>query len=449
MTLNVRSIVLVAGLGLIATYAALLSTVARAGTWETYAALIVAPLLLLLSVPLARRLSAATGDPVLGKLLLWGAVAKLVGAVLRYVVVYGLYESGDAIAYADAGTVLAGQLRDGYLSLPPGRSLIGTQFIEVVTGVLFAVVGRSNLVGFLVFSALGFVGAYCFIRAFDLGVPRGDTRRFAALVLFMPSLVFWPSSIGKDSWMLLGLGLCAYGVARLVTHHAFGFTLVTLGLLATCVVRPHVSLLVCAGLLIALLLRRPPARLQLLGPMARLLSVGALVLGTAATLSQAEAYFGVEEEGLQGFGIVLDEATRRTSQGGSEFLAPQGRSLATLPSAFVTVMFRPFPHEATNLLALVASLEGAALAALFAVSWRRLRRLPGWLPQAFVAFAVAYSLLFVLAFSSVGNFGIITRQRVQLFPLVFTVLALPAAAADNVRKPSAAPRDRPRTSSHA
>ena len=34
------------------------------------------------------------------------------------------------------------------------------------------------------------------------GLPTGDHRRYALLVFFMPSLLFWPSSIGKESWML-------------------------------------------------------------------------------------------------------------------------------------------------------------------------------------------------------------------------------------------------------
>jgi hypothetical protein len=34
----------------------------------------------------------------------------------------------------------------------------------------------------------------------------------------------------------------------------------------------------------------------------------------------------------------------------------------------------------------------------------------------------------VFAFSSVGNFGIITRQRTQVFPMVLVLLALPAVS---------------------
>ena len=36
----------------------------------------------------------------------------------------------------------------------------------------------------------------------------------------------------------------------------------------------------------------------------------------------------------------------------------------------------------------------------------------------YVAFAMLYTFIFIYAFSTFGNFGIITRQRVQLYPLV-------------------------------
>jgi hypothetical protein len=43
--------------------------------------------------------------------------------------------------------------------------------------------------------------------------------------------------------------------------------------------------------------------------------------------------------------------------------------------------------------------------------------------------AIAYVLMFVFAFGTVANFGILARQRVQLLPFVFALLAAPAVAA--------------------
>ena len=38
-------------------------------------------------------------------------------------------------------------------------------------------------------------------------------------------------------------------------------------------------------------------------------------------------------------------------------------------------------------------------------------------------FVAIYALLFCLAFSSIGNFGVLARQRVQLLPFLLALLA--------------------------
>jgi hypothetical protein len=62
----------------------------------------------------------------------------------------------------------------------------------------------------------------------------------------------------------------------------------------------------------------------------------------------------------------------------------------------------------------------------------------------YVAFAVSYTAMFVFAFSSVGNFGIMTRQRTQVLPLVLVLLAIPAARAVADRAPPRIP-EHPKT----
>jgi hypothetical protein len=46
----------------------------------------------------------------------------------------------------------------------------------------------------------------------------------------------------------------------------------------------------------------------------------------------------------------------------------------------------------------------------------------------FIDYAFTFAGLFIIAFSSIGNFGILTRQRVQLYPFVLILLAWPLVA---------------------
>src|SRR5207245_2937734 len=48
--------------------------------------------------------------------------------------------------------------------------------------------------------------------------------------------------------------------------------------------------------------------------------------------------------------------------------------------------------------------------------------------QPYVAFALLYTILFVVAFSSFANFGILVRERIQLYPLFFVLLSIPPPA---------------------
>jgi hypothetical protein len=134
---------------------------------------------------------------------------------------------------------------------------------------------------------------------------------------------------------------------------------------------------------------------------------------------------------------VLTETQARTSDDGSEFDAVAARSPFDIPGAAFSVLFRPLPYEARNLQTLVTSLEGAVLLILFVRNWRRLANIVPGRRNPYLAFVGTYSLLFVVAFSNFGNFGLLARQRVQLFPFVLVLLMV--ARPDRKSSPAPAP----------
>jgi hypothetical protein len=404
-------------------------------SYDVSGALIIAPILLLLTLPLARHVARIDEDPLMVRIIMLALVLKLFAAVVRYFVAFDVYGgSADAAIYIREGGLYAQQIRDGIFAYDDsvgGSS--GTHFIRQVTGYVFAVTGTTAIGGFLVFAWMSFWGLYFFYRAFRTAVPHGLHRRYAALLFFIPSLLYWPSSIGKEAWMMLTLGLGAYGVARLLTHQRGGYVVLTLGLLGSALVRPHMTVLLGSGLAASFLLRRSASR-SLTSVLGKLVGIAAIAVAMVYAVQAAEERFDVQGEGLAGAEAVLDQTVEQTSQGGSQFDAQRPTSITDVPVAMFSVLFRPLPHEAHNAQALLTSFEGLFLLVLCAVSWRRLRAIPGecWRTP-YVAFASVYSLLFMLAFSSFGNFGILARQRAQLFPLALVVLALPAAKATGAR----------------
>lgn len=396
-------------------------------SYDVWGGLVIAPALFALTYPVARRAARREGDQALAKILMLGLAIKLVGSVVRFVVGFEVYGGVfDADGYHDAGKRLAVAFLEGNYHFE-GR-VVGTGFIKIVTGVLYSFIGPTKLGGFFVFSWLGYCGLYFFYRALCTGVPEGDRRRYALLLFFLPSLVYWPSSIGKDAWMTLTLGLSCYGAARVLTGIRGGFPFLVVGLTGAAMVRPHVSSIVILALLVAYVLKRTERRGSLQS-MLKPVGVTALLIVTIVIAQQAASYFGVEgvdSESVQG---VLVETSRRTAEGGSEFAAPEVTSPAQFPNAVISVLFRPFPHEAHNTQAIIASFEGLFLLIAFVVSRRRIYRAACLaFRRPYVTFCLTYSVLFVYVFSRFGNFGIIARQRVQLYGFVLVLLVLPLVA---------------------
>lgn len=393
---------------------------------DVWGGLVVVPVLLALTVPVARAVVRSEQDLSIGRVIMWAGTFKLVGAVVRYYVTFAVYGSGDADGYDSVGRVLAPLFRSGQFTADIGKRVMGTGFIEIVTGVVYTFTGPSKLGGFFVFSWLGFLGLVLFYRAFRIAFPDGDGRRYAYLVFFLPSMMFWPSSIGKESWMMFTIGLTSYGAARMLAARPFAIPVFALGLLGSAMVRPHVALLGIIGVFSAYMLRRSPKR-SLLGLPAKLLVLVILAGGTAVVLSQTSSFFGVQAvDSSTAADQVLTKTTEQTSQGGSETEVTRPSSPFGIGQAIIAVVFRPWPYEAGNLQGLVASFEGVFLLGLILTSLRRLAALPrAMLLRPYVAYAFVYSLLFAYAFSSIGNFGILSRQRVQLYPLLLALLCIP------------------------
>lgn len=406
-------------------------------TYDVWGAMIVAPVLVVVTVPLLLRLGRADPDPRIARLLVAAFLLKLAASLARYWMAFGLYGGGaDSARYSLDGARVADQLQRGILSVDLGVPLVGTGFVVLLTGIVYAVVQPTVIGGFLVFGWMSFWGQYLFYRAFRVGFPDGDAWRYALLVFLLPSILFWPSSIGKDAWMLLALGASAYGVALLLARRRGALVWLAAGTAGTLVVRPHVTLLLYAGLAVGVLVRRRPERLTAFGPVKAVVMLGALAVTLMFVLRFASSFLGTGDLTPGNIDETVSFTEERTSGAGSDYQIPPFSSPWRLPVGIITVLFRPFPFEAHNPQSLVASLEGLLLLGIVAVAVPRVRAaLRSLRRNPYVGFVLVYALLFSVAFSAFANFGILTRERVQAFPFVIVLLAGPRPVRPIGRRP--------------
>ena len=371
-------------------------------------------------------------DPFIAKVIVVGLLAKLFGTAAFFTVLQQAYGgSGDANRYFRVGSSLASEIRSG--RLPDEAFETGTPFMEFLTGVVLAAIGPTRAGAYIVFSLLAFVGMVLFLQAFRLAFPEGNHRRYALLVLLLPTMVFWSSMIGKEPWLVFTLGLASYGAARALRTQRFGYVLIGLGIAGIFAIRPHMAALFAVSLAVAFFVRfrDPDVRI---GLVRGVIGVLVVAVGMAYVLINFSDEMGPgHSEGLAATERVrsstddlLERTHDRTSRGGSEFDSRPVRNPIDFAHALVTVPFRPFPFEAHNLQAQLASLEGLLLLTLMVASIPRLARFGrNILKQPYVMMATVYTAGFVVAFSNVANFGILTRQRAQLLPFLVVLLSLP------------------------
>lgn len=430
------------GLLLVGGYLVAMQLALTRSSYDIAGVFIVVPVLILMSIPLLRVARRQEADPWIRRLLGIALLAMMFMAFIHFIVDFGAYDGvADARRYSTQGAAAAAVYWEGNFFPDLGYDVIGTGFIVLFTGWVYALFGPTIIGGYLVYSWLGFWGLYFCYRAFRVAMPGADHRRYAVLVLFLPTLLLWSSGIGKGAWMTLTIGLTLFGSARLLSSAPRAVFPLLTGLIGTAMVRPHITVLLVIGLTIGVIIRRTNMP-TLLSPVMRVLSIGGLGAVGILALSGVADFLGLEEFSTESVRGVLDETEENTADiGSSTFTAQRVNDPLDFPGAFLTVIFRPFPWEADNVLMLASSAEGVALMLLIVASWRRWRQVPTLLRRyPYLAMGLVAIVLFVVAFSSIGNFGLLVRERAMILPLVLVPLCL---ARDTRTKSSirAAPAD--------
>jgi hypothetical protein len=355
----------------------------------------------------------------------------------------------------------------GYVSRALTRSL---NFLEGdITGLLWLETGRgaelsmeavgrllvpvyfmvgANVAGmFFVSGLVGFGGSYLFLRAFEIAYPAAREARFMLLMLFyFPSLVFWTSILGKDSWIYFFLGSTTYALVHVVraitVRH---FVLLAVSVTFVTLIRPAIGVVVVFGAAAALVLSLQ-GKLVLVGhvnvlrPVIYIGFAGVIVLGTMAltrvmplhVYGNAYKHNPSVVEGILRIGVQkhVGLATDPTAGGSSTNIAIIDTSTGSLgrflPLAILGFLFRPLMWEAHNLVAKVAAIDSMLLMAIVVWRWRylvaairQLRRDP-FVTFCWISFGVATA---GLSFES--NFGAIVRHRTMVIPFLFLLVAIP------------------------
>ena len=346
--------------------------------------------------------------------ILAGLGLRLAGSMVFLYGIAAVYGGGDYQLYSREGIAYANEIMGGpHAYFVTGDTWWGTTFISRLAGFLFLVIGPTLPGSFLVFSTMGFFGTLAFWTAARRAFPALDVRTSLIWLMAFPSLWFWPSSLGKDSIILLGLGLTVLGFVG--ARGRTGWATLLLGLFLVFVIRPQMT----AVLVLALVAGQSLATLRsgMRGGGIRIILLVAAAVGTLFLVNGA---LGFELFNVDATTAYIEARASNTSYGGSAISDDVPVWLAP-----VTTLFRPFIWEANGPTAFVAAMETTFL---WGMIWYRRRRFVAffrtyryspmmWMGIVFVAvYAIAVGL-------SVANLGTLVRQRIHLLPFLLLPLA--------------------------
>ena len=158
-------------------------------------------------------------------------------AVFYYLV--SLNSPTDAIGYYELAQ-----------STPPPFQF-GTNFIIIFVHLLTTSVSLSFLSACLVFNIIGAIGfiTFDFLLYSQYYLSSLTVRRIFSFLVFLPSLSFWTSTVGKDSVSFTASILALYSTSFAKVDYKFFFVSVLLMTL----VRPHIAFFLIFAFLLGLL----------------------------------------------------------------------------------------------------------------------------------------------------------------------------------------------------
>lgn len=309
--------------------------------------------------------------------------------------IYTLYNQADARKYYRLS------LTDD-LSIHPG-----TGFVYYITSLCSKFLEASyfntalfyNLVG-----TLGLVFLYKSLRVFLRELPS-----YWVLILFIPSMSFWSTGIGKDAISFFATCLFLYAV----TKSKRTLLLATISFIIMFMVRPHIASIMLVSYVIYFIIQSKVHSIF------KLFFLPLIGIGIFLSVGFVQEYIGLEEASLNSIAGYIDERQNSNLGGGSSL------DIASMsyPMQMFTYVFRPLPFEAHNIVSFITAFENTALLLLFLYISVKIRFDFKVFVQGKLLWLFTYVFLTctILAVTT-ANLGIATRQKWMFMPVLLYLL---------------------------
>jgi hypothetical protein len=358
----------------------------------------------------------------------WALLGRAIalGVLLMWVYPrYSALNASDVNTYYKNGVVLADSILNGQWDAIEFEA--GNNSVYLITALLYLPWRIPVQMMFLCSSFFGLAGGMLFFRAFSFFADKCSSWHYGLILFLMPSVLIWSSNYGKDSLVFLGMGLVTYGFSCWLTHRSTqgSFTMIA-GLLLIIAVRPHVGLLTAVSLVTAQIAHMTGLRRR--SPRSR--DWGFIIIGAVAVAlawRPAAQLAGIHEASGDAVVDRIILAGDQTAFGDSAVDTPAINGFTgffqNLPTGALRVLFRPWPWEAHNVLAMITAAESLTLLGICIGFGKRLvKTIVSLASFPFGVFSLCMTVLVIALNSTIPNLGITARMKTQLMPFLLILL---------------------------
>ena len=346
-----------------------------------------------------------------------GIASRILGTITY--IVYAQYFSGgsvDAWVYDNYAAEFAEYFKRFDLSpftdesLWRNNKLFYTNFVAYPAALFMIFTFNSTFGIYLLFSLVCFIGLFLFFKAFEKSYMFMNRERVLLFLMIFPALWFWTSTIGKDAFVFLGMGVLCIGISNKKINY----------------------LVVLCGLAIMYAFRPPSAYVAVLAfgsffvlnlkdaPIVKFIKIGLGIVIIIFMANYLSDLWGIEEFSNDEL-TELQRGTLRNSNYGTGALDSKGGGIASIPQGILDVLARPFLWEIRNFLTLASSLEiNFVLLLLFIKRKSVFRFIRYSLSNRLSTFSLAFVLIYTITVGIFeNNIGLIARHRIIILPFLF------------------------------
>lgn len=291
-----------------------------------------------------------------------------------------------------------------------GGQLFYTNFVAYPAAFFLILTGNSTFGIYLLFSTVCFIGLVLMIKSFYVNFPGLDRYRVTMYVLLFPAVWFWTSTIGKDAFVFLGIGIVCSGFRP----NSLNYIKFLIGIAIVYAFRPPVAYMALLAMSALFIFNfKDPFLLKLL-KIAVGVYLAVLLLDFISADWKIESFDVETIEGLQ-------KSTLRNNDYGTGALEEKSGGLASIPRGIVDVLARPFIWETKDITTLLASLEITFMLSILFIKRRSLQMfVKSMLTNRLSTFVGAFTLIYIVSAGLFeNNIGLIARHRSIIFPFLF------------------------------